>query len=104
MSATAVVAGLSIDAVSADGDAFTIELEIGTPYQCDTGEWACPLALRGLHDRLSDARGIDPFQALCMASALALTHLQDFTINGGLLPDFQIDAYAFGAAIRRSAY
>jgi len=105
MLATPTVASISIDAVSPEGEVFVIELEVGTPYHCETGEWACPISLRGLYDRLRDMRGEDSFQALCMAVSLAQDLLQDFRGKGGRLlmgtEDFPLEAYAFGAAIGR---
>jgi hypothetical protein len=105
MLSTPTVASLVIDAVSSDGKAFVIELEIGTPYQRETGEWACPVALRGLYERLAEARGVDSFQSLCMAISLAQDLLRSFRDNGGKLlvesEDFPLEAYAFGAAIQR---
>ncbi|HEY3814159.1 MAG TPA: hypothetical protein VGL66_13120 [Caulobacteraceae bacterium] len=98
-----VVASISIDAVSPEGETFVVELAVGMPYQCETGEWACPVALGGLYDRLSDIRGEDSFQALCLAIRLAQDLLQDFCEKGGKLlmgtEDFPLEAYAFRRAI-----
>jgi hypothetical protein len=98
-----VVAGISIDAVSPKGEAFVVTLQIGTPYQLETGEWACPLALGGLYDQLADTRGEDSFQALCLAIALAQNLLQSFRDEGGRLlsgsDDFPLEAYWFGSGI-----
>jgi hypothetical protein len=105
MLSTPTVARTSIDAISPEGGAFTIDLEVGTPYQRETGEWACPVALHGLYDRLAEACGENSFQALCMAISLAQDLLQSFRDKGGKLlmddEDFPLEAYAFGAAIRR---
>src|SRR6202043_3898366 len=104
MLSTPAVASILIDAISPEGEAFTIELEVGTPRQRDTNEWACPVALRGLYDRLADACGENSFQALCLAISLAQDLLQGFRDKGGKLlmdaEDFPLEAYAFGAAIR----
>lgn len=96
-----IVASVSIDAVSPDRGAITIEVEIGTPYRRPTGEWACPVSLAGLYERLADAVGEDSFQALCMAISLAQHLLQDFRDEGGALLEFPLEAYAFGPAVRR---
>jgi|SRR6185369_6979030 len=102
MMATAV-ASVSIDAVSPEGEAFVIELEVGTPYKCETGEWACPIALGGLYDHLGDMHGEDSYQALCLAMRLAQDLLQDFRDKGGKLlmgtEDFPLEAYAFRRVI-----
>jgi hypothetical protein len=99
------VASISIDAISPKGEAFTIELEIGTPYEREPGGWACPVALTGLYDRLAEARGVDSFQALCMAISLAQDLLHGFRDKGGKLlmdaENFPLEAYGFGAATRR---
>jgi hypothetical protein len=103
MLATPTVASISIDAVSPEGEAFVIELEVGTPYQCETGEWACPIALGGLNDGLRDIHGEDSFQALCLAIRLAQDLLQGFREKGGKLlmgtEDFPLEAYAFRRVI-----
>jgi hypothetical protein len=103
MLATPAVASISIDAVSPEGEAFVIELGVGTPYRCETREWACPVALDGLYDRLTDTRGEDSFQALRMAICLAQDLLQGFREKGGKLlmgtEDFPLEAYAFGWSI-----
>ena len=100
------VAQRTIDAKSPDGGAFVIGLEIGTPYRCETGEWACPVALHGLYDHLPDIAGADSFQALCLAIRLAQDLLLDFREKGGTLlldgEDFPLEeAYPIGPAPRR---
>jgi hypothetical protein len=103
----AMVAQLTLEATSADGDHFAISLEIGTPYRRESGEWACPVALHGLMDKLSDICGEDSFQALCLAIGLAQSLLQGFRDGGGTLrvegDDFPLEAYSFAPAIRRRA-
>jgi hypothetical protein len=102
--AMGTIANVSIDARSPDREPFTIVVDVGEPYQCETGEWACPVALHGLYDRLSDQRGADSFQALCLAIRLAHDLLRNFQEKGGtLLSDgepFPLDAY--GLAVRRA--
>ena len=90
-----------------DEDPFEIFIEIGTPYKVgdDPEEWACPVALSPLHNRLHDAHGGSAFQALCLASSLVLDLLQGFKEQGGSLfyspgEDFPIEAYAFGVAVK----
>ena len=97
------VASISVDAVPPEGEAFVIKLEVGTPYQCDTGEWACPIALGGLDDRLSEIHGENSFQALCLAIRLVQDLLQGFRERGGKLlmgtEDFPREAYALRSVI-----
>ena len=92
-------AKISIDATSPIEGPFTIDLEIGTPYRCDTGEWACRLSLDGLYYGLPDIRGEDSLQALCLAVSTALTLLRDFRRDGGTLQidgdEFPLEAYWF---------
>jgi len=106
MSSTPTIASLTLDAVAPDGQRLAITLEIGTPYHRETSEWACPVALVGLYEQLSDACGDDSFQALCMAVSLAQDLLQDFQEKGGALliegDRFQLEPYAFGPAARRT--
>jgi hypothetical protein len=107
MLSTPTVAEISIDAISPEGEAFVIELEIGTPYERGRDDWACPVALRGLYARLADPSGVDSFQALCMAISLAQDLLQAFRLKGGRLlmetEDFPLEAYAFGWISRKRA-
>ena len=84
-----------------------VTLEIGTPYQvgADPDEWACPVSLVPLYKKLHDAHAGDPFQALCLASSLALDLLHGVKEKGGsvlLAPGepFPFEAYAFGSAVR----
>ncbi|RYG98047.1 MAG: hypothetical protein EON58_08265 [Alphaproteobacteria bacterium] len=91
-------------------DAFEIRIEIGTPYQVgdDPHEWACPVSLLPLYDRLHDARAGSGFHALCLASSLALDLLHDFAEKGGALfyspgEDFPFEAYSFGIANKRGS-
>jgi hypothetical protein len=99
------IASLVLDAQRPDEERFAITIEIGTPYHRETGEWACPVSLHGLYERLRDASGNDSFQALCMAISLAQDLLQTFQDKGGTLllegDRFQLEPYAFGPAARR---
>jgi len=60
-----------------DGRQFEITVDIGQPYQwgTDPEEWACQVALRGLHENLPDVHGLDAFQAFCLAARFVLTLL-----------------------------
>ncbi len=86
---------------------FELVVEIGAPYQIDQDEWACPVAVTPLYRQLHDAHGTCSFQALCLASALALDLLQGFKEKGGSLfitpgEEFPLEAYSFGIAARAS--
>ena len=87
---------------------FEVEVSIGTPYQVDEDEWACPVSVVPLFDKLHDAHGGCSFQALCLASALALDLLVGFKEQGGSLfitpgEEFPLEAYSFGIAARSHA-
>lgn len=66
---------------------FAIEWKIGTPYRVAARpeEWACPVSLQPLCERLADAHGIDSLQALCLAISLGLYLLGCFQEDGGVL-------------------
>src|ERR1700722_13904104 len=68
---------------------FTIRVCVGLPYQISADEWACPVALEGLHPRLTVQRGSDAFQSLMLAQKLARTLLLAFVDDGGILRDSQ---------------
>jgi hypothetical protein len=102
------VAAITIDAVSPEGRAFLIELKIGAPFQCKTGEWACPVTVNGLANRPQEAHGEDSYQALCLAISFAQNLLQDFRKKGGKLlmgsADFPLEAYSVRRRSISAAY
>jgi hypothetical protein len=57
-----------IDCLGSKGERYTLVVELGRPYRVSTVEWACPVKIRGLYDRLPDVRGGDALQALCLAA------------------------------------
>ena len=104
-----VIATESLIAKRVDEDPFELKIEIGTPYKVgsDPEEWACPVALRPLYQRLHDAHGRNSFQSLCLAASLVLDLLQGFIERGGSLTfpngdSFPLEAYSFGAGTKRS--
>ncbi|MFT7724526.1 MAG: hypothetical protein QM788_17125 [Roseateles sp.] len=73
------------------------------PYQLGAEEWACPVAVAPLFPKRHPIHGKRSFQALCLASALALDLLAGFKEKGGSLfiapgEDFPLEAYRTGAA------
>ena len=70
---------------TADGLASTLHIRLGVPYAVTPDEWACPVALDGLHDGLHDAHGVDGWQALQLAQRLQLQLLTYFVEEGGCL-------------------
>jgi len=105
---TPVIATTKILAQRPGEEPFELEVQIGTPYKIDSDEWACPVAVTPLYRQLHDAHGTCSFQALCLASALALDLLQGFKEKGGSLfiapgEEFPLEAYSFGIAARAPA-
>ena len=74
-----------ITAVDTPRGEFPVYIEIGIPYRISADEWACPVALTGLHNQLHDMHGNDSFQALMLAQNLAKTLLFAFVEDGGRL-------------------
>jgi hypothetical protein len=83
-----VIAERVIWAVDKNSRGFDIALMIGKPYQItDTpnGDWACPVALIGLHGAPRDIRGVDSWQALTLAQEVLRVLLELFVESGGKL-------------------
>lgn len=76
-------------AVAKDGRSFPLKVSIGRPYQSgkDPETWACPVLIDPLHTHLRDIAGGDSFQALCLASRMAVELLDGFVQSGGKLVD-----------------
>ena len=82
---TSVAASRKLWAECPKRGAFELEVQLGIPYQVSDSEWACPVGLPGLHERLRDMHGVDSWQALMLARRLARTLLDGFVENGGKL-------------------
>ena len=74
-----------IDCLGPNDQRYTLVVEIGQPYRVQEMEWACPVKIRGLYDRLPDVRGVDSLQALCQAASLVRSLLEGYVENGGKL-------------------
>lgn len=74
------------------GDRFDVRAGIGRPYAIDPHEWACPVVLTGLYDKLPDVRGASSLQALCLAASLLRRLLTGFVKDGGKL--YHVDGHA----------
>jgi hypothetical protein len=79
------LASRTIVAVKVNGQATNVTLRIGTPYEVSPDEWACPVAMEGMHGRLVDVHGIDAWQALQLAQSLQAQLLGYFVEDGGKL-------------------
>jgi len=64
---------------------FEIRVSIGAPYHVGPDEWACRIALDGLHSSLRDTHAVDAFQALMLAQRLARQLPTYFVEDGGKL-------------------
>src|SRR5689334_12822526 len=69
---------------SANGEQFDIEIQIGTPFR-DGEDWACPVSMTPLYDRLANIYGVDSFQAVSLALRLVRRLLDNFREKGGTL-------------------
>ena len=74
-----------IDCLGPKDERYTLVVQIGQPYRVQEMEWACPVKIRGLYDRLPDVRGVDSLQALCQAASLVRSLLEGYVENGGKL-------------------
>lgn len=72
-------------AVTPDGQETNVILKIGVPYEISPEEWACPVAIDGLQDRLHDIHGIDAWQTLQLVQSLQAQLLGYFIQEGGKL-------------------
>ena len=79
------IADEPLDAVRKTGERFAVDVRIGRPFQVSANEWACSVAVQGLHTQLPDVRGGSALQALCVATALARQLLTYFVQDGGEL-------------------
>lgn len=77
------IATRTVLAVDQNGREFNLALGIGQPYEISPDEWACPLCMGGLHERLADQHGVDSWQALQLAHQLIAQLLGYFVQDGG---------------------
>jgi hypothetical protein len=81
------VASRTLVAVHPQNGELSVRIAIGMPYEYGPDEWACPVALDGLYDKLRDQHGADSFQSLMLAQNLAKMLLTDFVEKGWKLLD-----------------
>lgn len=80
-----MIAETILFAVDKEGREFEIRAGVGLPYQTESGDWACAVALEGLHERLHDIYGVDSWQSLVLGMNLVNTLLGCFVEAGGKL-------------------
>jgi hypothetical protein len=86
--ATNFIATRDFTGIDSSGREFAIKLGIGAPYRMDGGDWACPMAIEGLHSLRKDGIvGVDAFQALMLAQRLAKQLLESHIQKGGQILD-----------------
>ena len=79
-----LIAERTIYAIDKGSRGFEIRLMVGKPYP-DRSDWACPVAMIGLHGVFPDMRGVDSWQALTIAMQLIGRLLTYFVEDGGRL-------------------
>jgi len=80
-----LIAERTIYAIDKDSRGFEIRLMVGKPYQISPTEWACPVAMMGLHGALKDVHAVDSWQALTLVQELLRVLLILFVEQGGKL-------------------
>jgi hypothetical protein len=85
MTAQAPIATRTVLAIEPNGWEFCLTLGVGRPYEISPGEWACPLFMEGLHERLVDQHGVDSWQILQLAYQLIAQLLGYFVQDGSAL-------------------
>lgn len=86
--ATRFIATRDLTGIDSSGREFSIKLGIGAPHRIDGGDWACPMAIEGLHSLKKDGIvGVDAFQALMLAQRLAKQLLEAHIQKGGQILD-----------------
>jgi hypothetical protein len=97
------IASQKIWAQRPGSEPFEVHLQIGAPYLVSESqqEWACAVSLSPLFKVLSPSHGGSSFQALCLASSLALGLLHSFREKEGALyystgDEFEFGPFSFG--------
>jgi hypothetical protein len=85
MSPSSRIAEERVLAVRPSGDPVEVLAAVGSPHQVGPDEWACPVWLTGLHDRLPDVHGGSSLQALCLGATLLRSLMASFVEGGGRL-------------------
>lgn len=67
------------------GERAQVALLIGQPYEVSPQEWAIPVSMEGLHERLPHIHGIDTWQAIQLAFEFIVMMLEYFVRDGGSL-------------------
>jgi hypothetical protein len=79
------LADRTVVAVKPNGEEIQVIMRIGFPYEVSPDQWACQVAVDGLHDSLQEQSGIDAWQAVQLAQSLQAQLLGYFVEDGGEL-------------------
>jgi len=71
---TELIVQTDIVSVGEDGERHPMTIEIGKPYPVGD-DFACHVALRGLHDHIAPILGVDQMQALTLALSMVKANL-----------------------------
>ena len=91
----ATIAKKELIVVRTGGERVAVVAEIGQPYQSAEGDWRTPVALHGLHERLSDICGEDSLQSLTLAVEFIRRRLALVVERGDQLLDTEGDDFPF---------
>ena len=78
-----IVAEKELIGVRSSGEKVPLRILIGRPYEASDVDWACPVAVEGLHKYLAEQHGVDSFQALALSQKLCRSILEGFVEDGG---------------------
>lgn len=79
------LASRSIDVIKPSGERAQVVLLIGQPYEVTPQEWAIPVSMNGLHERLWNLHGIDSWQVVQLGFEFIVQMLEYFVQDGGQL-------------------
>jgi uncharacterized protein DUF6968 len=82
---TEYIAEERLTALDRAGRRIEVTAAVGRPYPVSRDEWACPVSLAGLQERLPDVHGASSLQALCLAASVVRQLLTYFVRDGGAL-------------------
>ena len=80
-----MIAEEKLVAVRSSGERVNVTAAVGQPYQVGPEEWACPVSLAGLYEKLVDIHGASSLQTLCLAASFLRKLLVYFLEDGGRL-------------------
>lgn len=79
-----IIAQRSISCVNAKGDAQFVTIKISKPRQIEA-LWETTVELGGLYDQTFLIKGVDSFQAVCLAMGFIRNALEKYIKEGGRL-------------------